>query len=310
MIFSTEPLTPVNLSRCAPFWADRAALSPQEFEELLARVAWLLEHDRAIGVIAYAGREPRAYGVSVFVSHAEAEEIVASRRARIGARLLLDAGFPNVVLSHDEVGERNASGEGLELLVASVQYLPDLGFGQEILGTMMKAFMDSHQGYRLRRVLCESFGDASIAALTASGSYTMTALFEEDGRPSEPRSELGLLTRDTALKGTVGLLPMFVYTPPVVRYTRPEQRLLKAALSGATDETVRSTLGVTLTAIKSRWLRIQERTARRLPLLFDDVAQGGPSGARGVQTRHIVLDYVRRTPSELTPYDGRFEPDT
>jgi hypothetical protein len=289
-------------------WADRGVLSPGELDLILARVDWLLREDRAIGVIAFAAAEPRAYGISVFVTEQEAEAIMRRRLARIGSRLLLSDRFPRDILDHDDVARRNASGEGLQLVVASVHYRPELGQAHEVLGVMMRAFMDLHQGYRLRRVFNEVFGEPAIAAMTANGSYEMFELFEDGGRVPVLRSELGIVTRESAMRGTVGLLPMFVYAPPVVRYTSAERKLLKLALSGGTDETLRIRLGASLTAVKSRWLRIQERTARRLPQLFKEVAHGPVRGGRGAQTRHIVLDYVRRHPSELTPYDSRFEP--
>lgn len=285
-------------------------LSARQQTLILSRVAWLLARNRAIGVIAFAGSEPRAYGVSAFVHEADADALVASRRARLGSQLLLRDDFPAAILDYADVARRNASGQGLQMVVLSVHYRPELGLGQEILGTMIKGFMDVHQGYRLRRVLNEVFGEPAIAAITANGSYEMHEVLEEGGRVPVLRSELGIVTREHAMKGTVGLLPMFVYAPPVVRYTRPEQEVLRMALSGGTDESLRLKIGTTLSAVKSRWLRIQERTARRLPHLFNEVPHGASHGGRGAQTRHIVLDYVRRHPSELTPYDARFEPAT
>ena len=85
------------------------------------------------------------------------------------------------------------------------------------------------------------------------------------------------------------------------------QSLLSVALSGGTDEWLSERLGIPVTAVKSRWIRIQQRTATRLPQLLQEVPMGH-ARVRGVQTRHIILDYVRRTPSELTPYDRDCEP--
>jgi hypothetical protein len=102
-------------------------------------------------------------------------------------------------------------------------------------------------------------------------------------------------------------LPMFVYSPPVIRFTEAERELLRIAISGGTDEWMSSHLGLSLSAVKARWIRIQERAMRRLPELFAGSPAASRPGRRGAQTRHILLHYVRRMPCELTPYDPRFE---
>lgn len=303
---STVRLTPDHLPLCVPFWADRLLLSPHEFGEVMRRSAWLLQQGRAIGALVLAGDQPRAYGISSFVDERVADALVDSRQPQVGSRLLLTDDFASRVLDYDGVARRNASGQGLQLLVTSVQYRPELGFGDEVVGLMMKAFVDLHQGYRLSRMLVEVFGDPAITAVTANGSFVIAGRFRNAARWETLPSQLGIVTRERAMQGTVGLMPMFVYVPPLVRYTRAEQSLLTLALAGGTDEWLSGRLGIPLTAVKSRWLRIQQRTARRLPQLFQDVPVAGARG-RGAQTRHIVLDYVRRTPSELTPYDERYE---
>jgi hypothetical protein len=95
---------------------------------------------------------------------------------------------------------------------------------------------------------------------------------------------------------------MFVYNPPRIRFTRVQQDILAAALAGATDEQLSARLGIPLTTVKSRWTRIQQRTATLVPELFEEIPISRAGGRRGVQTRHLILQYVRENPAELTPY--------
>jgi hypothetical protein len=109
------------------------------------------------------------------------------------------------------------------------------------------------------------------------------------------------VTRERAAAIRSPLLAVFAYNPPRLFLTPSERELLSEALSGVTDETLSARLGIPLTAVKARWARIQHRAAEALPALFADVPM--PShGGRGVRTRHLILDYVRKNPSELTPY--------
>jgi hypothetical protein len=117
------------------------------------------------------------------------------------------------------------------------------------------------------------------------------------------RSLVGTVTREQAAAWSNPILALFTYSPPKLRFTAPEQRLLSEALAGGTDETLSAHLGIPLSAVKARWTRIQERVMRFAPDLFANlrVAPHRDRG-RGVQTRHLILRYLRDHPSELTPY--------
>lgn len=59
-------------------------------------------------------------------------------------------------------------------------------------------------------------------------------------------------------------------------------------------------MGVPISAVKARWTRIQERFAQYAPEVLTGIP--APRGSRGVQTRHLILQYIRDHPSELTPF--------
>ena len=98
------------------------------------------------------------------------------------------------------------------------------------------------------------------------------------------------------------LLPMFTHTAPRAHFTKPEQLLLREALRGATDSELSARLKISPAAVKSRWKRAYERLADHVPELLPP-REPQTSVSRGVQVRHLVLEFVRLNPSELTPYE-------
>jgi hypothetical protein len=83
----------------------------------------------------------------------------------------------------------------------------------------------------------------------------------------------------------------------VLHLTTSEQALLNAALAGATDADLATSLGVSLSAIKARWRSIFARFAELAPD-YESAERDG----RGPQKRHHVLRYLRDHPEELRPF--------
>jgi hypothetical protein len=290
-------------------WADAAALGESTLALLHSRVRLLLRRRMAIGSVVHSAGHAHAYGLTVFVRKGAIEGLLSRDIPQIGAEVLLNhSDVSGTILDTDGIGRGNASSSGLDLLVVSTHVRHDSGRFDDALGHLMKAFQDDHQGYRLSMIASEFFGDSYIAAALANRGYTVRRVFDDVGGRPGLRSLVGTVTREEAKAGTMGLfLPMFVYSPPVIRFTEAERELLRIAISGGTDEWMSSHLGLSLSAVKARWIRIQERAMRRLPELFAGSPAASRPGRRGAQTRHILLHYVRRMPCELTPYDPRFE---
>jgi hypothetical protein len=93
---------------------------------------------------------------------------------------------------------------------------------------------------------------------------------------------------------------MYRYQEPVLRLSPAEQNLLAAALSGKTDAELSAVLGLSIEAIKKRWMsifdRVDEFKADILTRTDED------SDGRGPQKRHRVVAYVRNHPEELRPF--------
>jgi hypothetical protein len=93
---------------------------------------------------------------------------------------------------------------------------------------------------------------------------------------------------------------IYRYRAPVLRLRPAEQKLLAAALSGKTDAELSAELGLSIEAIKKRWLSVFERVDQFKPEILSQAE--ADNDARGPQKRHRVVAYVRSHPEELRPY--------
>jgi hypothetical protein len=93
---------------------------------------------------------------------------------------------------------------------------------------------------------------------------------------------------------------MYRYQEPVLRLRPAEQRLLAAALSGQTDTELSVDLGLSVEAIKKRWISIFDRVEQFKPEILNQTE--ADSTGRGPQKRHRVAAYIRTHPEELRPY--------
>jgi hypothetical protein len=245
--------------------------------------------------------------MTTFAAKGVIDRYLQDPHPHLGKRLLLGAYDPQsrAVLDRDRIAECNA-GRGLQLIVVNTGIDPAAHEPDNVLGRLIAAFFDTHRGYRIARIVNEVFGEIAISIVVNSGSYEITRIFDLPTRGQPLRCLVGTLTREQAAASKNPLHAMFAYSPPRLRFTRAEQQLLSEALAGITDDTLSARLGIPLTAVKSRWMRIQDRASHAAAELFRDVPEAAHGGRR-VQTRHLILHYVREHPAELTPY-GRPRP--
>jgi hypothetical protein len=99
---------------------------------------------------------------------------------------------------------------------------------------------------------------------------------------------------------------LFDYRPPVFGFSPSEQRLLTIALTGATDEQLTGTLGISLSAVKKIWISIHRRVRDRMPdLIPETVGSDLPASGRGQERRRHFLGYLREHPEELRPFSQK-----
>jgi len=308
MRLSAVPLTARNLSRCVQLWAARSDYTSAEFSRALRKVTWLLTTDRARGrLISEDNGQVRGFGIAAFVRRDFIDSYLAAPYAQIGKQILFHKRIRNIVLDEQTVGRQNA-GAGLDVVVLN-QGFDFEGFApgerQPLVGTMIQSFIEAHQGYKLARLVSEVIGEREVALLDRPGAPPIRQLWFET--KSGERLESGVWVWDaaTAAQSEVFSLPVFTYMPPLVCFTSAERKVLRAALTGVTDTTIARELGIAVAAVKGRWLRIIERAAAKHQELGATIEALKRDGQRGPQIRHLIVDYVRRHPSELTPYSPK-----
>jgi len=296
-------LTSATVERSVPLWPDRAAYSSTELEQSLRVLRQLFARRCAHGSILTVNGVPRACGLSAFVHADVLDAGIADPMPLLAKRLLLwETAAPqrSPFLDETDIARGNAR-EGLHLLIIQAHFDASTGHADILLGTLTRAFYRLHAGYRLVRVVADYVGEVSVGVARA-GEFDVIREFPSIAPGLDVPSALVVLTPESGGARSGTIIQTFVYHPPRVLFTAREQELLRCALEGAPDDIVAERLGLTLSSVKARWTRVQQRAMQMVPELFHSVPLPKQAHRRGAQTRHLVLEYVRANPSELTPY--------
>ena len=253
----------------------------------------VIESERAI-----AGHRIVACGMGVFVAKAFADLEIRNPQPGLNSRIIAAiASDAPVALSRAQIGAGNA-GEGVDFVNLygtwrdGIMSADQLAEAHGLLGT---SFVEHFAGYRFNRVLKEAIGHARIVLARATGTYRVIAEFPES------ESALVVATRESALSAPYSVAArMYRYQKPVLRLRPAEQRLLAAALSGKTDAELSAELGLSVEAVKKRWMSVFDRVHEFKPGIFSK--PGEDSDRRGPQKRHRVVGYIRTHPEELRPF--------
>jgi len=200
-------------------------------------------------------------------------------------------------LNRAQIAAGNA-GEGIDFVNMygtwreGIMNADELAEVQALLGT---SFVEHFAGYRFNRVLKEAVGLSNIALARATGTYRLIAEFKKS------ESALAVATRESVLTAPYSVAAaLYRYQAPALHLRPAEQSLLAAALIGKTDAELSSELGLSIEAIKKRWMSIFDRVDEFRPEILSR-AEADTDG-RGPQKRHRVVAYIRTHPEELRPF--------
>jgi len=292
----------------------------------------LVGHDRAIDVWSnlmqscsfnaavieadppIAGHRIVAFGASVFVSRAFAEEEISNPRPGLNARIIasVDSGQP-AVLNKAQLRSANTK-DGLDLVILYPTWRKGLLNRQQISEAQMllaSSFLQDHLGFRLNRLITEMLDDEERQSYAeATGVWRTVSDFGEfysqhpNTHWNRGRS-LAVITRTEAFRVPGHIIAMlFQYCEPTLGLREADQHLLSAALTGQTDEELAHSLGTRLPAVKKRWRSLFE-LASDYANLFPDMGDGSEDAGRGRQKRQFILQYVREHPEELRPFEHK-----
>jgi hypothetical protein len=298
-----RPISEPDLSKCLDIQPECLG------DEIVGRGAalriWkaLLDHPAFLANVIeserpLAGHKIVACGMGVFVTKAFADREIRSPRPGLNSRIIaaIASGEP-LALSRAQIGAGNA-GEGLDFVNMygtwrdGIMNADQLAEVHALLGT---SFVEHFAGYRFNRVLKEAVGHSRIALARATGTYRLVAEFQES------QSALVVVTRESVLTAPYSVAArMYRYQAPILRLRPAEQTLLTAALGGKTDAELSADLGLSIEAIKKRWMSVFDRVDEFKPEILERA--DADSDARGPQKRHRVVAYIRNHPEELRPF--------
>ena len=298
-----RPIVEADLSKCLEI--QPACLGDQIVGRSAALRVWrtlldnsafqanVIESERPL-----AGHKIVACGMGVFVAKTFADHEIKNPRPGLNSRIIAGLATEEpVVLNRAQIAAGNA-GQGLDFVNMygtwrdGIMNASQLAEVQALLGT---SFVEHFAGYRFNRVLKEAIGAARIALARATGTYRIVAEFQEHD------SALAVVTRESVLTAPYSVAAkMYRYEAPVLRLRPAEQKLLAAALTGKTDAELSAELGLSIEAVKKRWMSVFDRVDEFKPEILsrDDVDSDG----RGPQKRHRVIAYIRTHPEELRPF--------
>jgi len=258
-----------------------------------------------------AGRRIVAFGASVFVTRAFADDEISNPRPGLNARIIASvAAGQSVVLSDDQLRRANTD-SGLDLVVLYPQWRKGiLSVEQisEVKTLLASAFLEAHRGFRLNRFITESLDEVERRSYAeASGTFRTVSDFagfyaEHPDTIWTTGRSLAVVTREEAFCVPWHIVAiLFQYREPVLGLADSDQRLLIAALNGLTDEELAHSLNMPLSAVKKRWRSLFERASAH-PHLFPELSDGIFDPGRGWKKRQYILTYVREHPEELRPF--------
>jgi DNA-binding CsgD family transcriptional regulator len=213
-------------------------------------------------------------------------------------------------LTYDEIAEGNA-GEGVTLFpLIWLQRTTDPADPESrtVLTLGQQAFLRTHRGYRLVRILKETPAERAEAYL--NGGFRERCRIPAGTALRLPGKRLQCdhvvleVTRsqiEAAMPGSaVG--PLFAHRPPCCGFSRAEKQVLSRAADGLTDAQIARNLGISPAAVAMRWRSIYMRIASRVPSALQDAGPAPAGRGRGNEKRRRVIAFLADYPEEMRPY--------
>lgn len=276
---------------------------------------WLLKGSSTMAVMETRGSDGHerrvAFGISVFVSDAFTVALIGGKVAPPVAATItrLALGGKSPVLTSSAVRRcNNATSDGLNLLCLLIGWLPEIEDDPVLLSLvkakLLEALGAAHAGYKLKRLMQEVYSEAECQRAAIIGGTVLTdyAAYAGHSLPDpDERAYLVGMERETIQESST-LWPLFLYTPPIIYFSKLEQEVLELAVIGLTDPQIAETLVVSRSTIHKRWHTLLIRATSHSALWLPESQRlKSEASGRGTEKRHYLLNYLKSHPEELRP---------
>jgi DNA-binding CsgD family transcriptional regulator len=255
------------------------------------------------------------FAVQVFVADERADAYHRLASPKLAYRLVEDfeAGL-RPYLDRNEIARANAGGR-VNLVVTHHGYeAPNQDEDRERLRAASYESTRRHFfGWNLRTYTNEVYSHDSLRDGKEMGEalgfrprqYSDEQLLAAD-IPADKAPWVWLAARQDVIASPAGLTQALLFSsfsPPRFGFSFAEQDTLLLALDGHTDEAIAETTGASLSTIKKRfrtiYAKVQDASTDEEAVIFSEALV---PGARGVETRRRILNYLRDHRQELRPY--------
>ncbi len=293
--------------------------------ELLERlpkvIDYLAEEEAVIGTIVETitgrGSKPKMVGSTVlaFVANTVAEDYHNSPFPALSSFLLRQVSQTDIgpFLNRRAQAEGN-TGDGMQQVILEFAVDP-MDMSHPEFGAVMNELYSAHfqfeRGFNVRSVFVEA-NSALEPLITGTGLRPIKYLDLEGNNeniviPPNVGTKRGYykIRREEmkSLPPSCAAAILMTYMAPTFRFTPSEQRLLKRAIEGKTDEQIAEATGVSRDAVKQTWRNIYDHVLEVMPEILDDGEE--QASGRGSEKRRHIIAHVRNNLQELKPHYQR-----
>ena len=289
----------------AKIWERLGAIGTVEIPQMADTIDRLVANSVLEGGIVREGnsKEILVYGVNAFVSDETRDGVLQNPKPFQSIDFIRDyIKTEKCVFLGVEAQAKSNRGSGLNAI--SVDYwqksfdMSDPDFATA-MNAFLPIFLDMFKGFNIKSVTFEA--EVSHDKITREIGYTERYDHVEGSRAHYLAHRL---KGGGAFHSQMIQMAM-IYRQPRMRFSLFEQRVMRSALAGRTDQEIAAQLGCSRDAVKQCWRGIYAHTADTVPGFFG--YEDTDSTQRGPEKRRILLAHVRENIQELRPYSLRRE---
>ncbi|MGA9943528.1 MAG: hypothetical protein WBE79_00380 [Candidatus Cybelea sp.] len=301
-----------DLAACVPLLPGLALYRERDLIAWQAMWSEVVDSGAGFGCVMVDAQVPArclAFGAAGFVSDERAERMHALETAGVMVAMTREYGTgSSPFLGVEPVAAGNA-GDGLNLVAISGFGEIDEAGEQKLMLALLDDFRGRVGGFRVKSLFNECYRE-SLRAVAPAMMLPVREYSLETVRAAQIPIEhapfvISSRITDTSFEQRSFLLSLYYnYSPPRFGFTLAEQRALRLAIEGLTDEEVASILSTSLAIVKKRFRSVYQKVldAPGAPVIPHAEKQSGP---RGPELRRHLIAYLRDHPQELAPYEFR-----
>jgi hypothetical protein len=299
------------MQKVSPLHADLVDRLPEVIDHLAVEEAII---GTVVECIGSRGSPAKVVGSTIlaFVSDGTADRYHSSPFPALSSFFLQQVGKGNTgpFLNRREQAEGN-TGDGMQQVIIEFAVdpmdirHPDFG---GIMNELYSAHFQFERGYNVKAVFVEASAD--LEPLVVGTGMRPVKAFDLEGSNENIILPPGIGKRRCYYRVGREDMPflapscaaaiIMTYMRPTFRFTPTEQRLLKRAVEGKTDEQIAEDIGISRDAVKQSWRAIYDHVTTVMPEILENDAE--MVSGRGAEKRRHIIAYVRNNLQELKPH--------